>query len=557
MAKTTLPFPDLSSKLPAEEQAALRMISITELPTWARARGEEYKRRIKELEKHVATFHTFQNTSAPISRLPNEVLGAIFAAGVCGIQVEDEEELPHPHRSIAGVCRRWKDVLLSTPMFWARWIPIITSAFPFWYDEDLSFAIKRSGAIPLSLYISDKSCLSVLAAHPGRITQLYLRGTADVVAVQEFMNSGCLMNLHSAEITLYGPHRAIFALDDGALPALRSLIRHGDLPITPQAVVGSLETLELVGVSLDLGEFHKVLERCPRLQVLVLKYIETRDEPDNSTGHHGPKVALQELAIDCPELAGRLLLYFSASIRAGFIVLVLVHSWPHAFPPDLSLWSHEPSNGTSLGPPCMFDRLCLREPQFSDGCSIGGYSRSTERLRYSSVVKTAEYHLEPLIPDFFHTPTVSVLVLDRQSEYESNEVRYGSFIEKLPHIRRIELPYRAVEALSFAASFLRFHADIAGDLSIAWVLGVKRGEAGLARVAEDLEGLLSLLRQHLDDGKPRLGRLELYAIRVWSGLKRKPYAGRIDEGTDGVLCREVVGPFLSRLGEVADVVVLG
>lgn len=73
------------------------------------------------LDTHIITDDVTQSFTTPpaVSRIPNEILGAVFAIHLNGT-IEELHYLPFRsfRRSILAVCRRWRRVALSNPLCW-------------------------------------------------------------------------------------------------------------------------------------------------------------------------------------------------------------------------------------------------------------------------------------------------------------------------------------------------------------------------------------------------------------------------------------------------------
>ncbi|KZV97627.1 hypothetical protein EXIGLDRAFT_832753 [Exidia glandulosa HHB12029] len=112
----------------------------------------------------LSAVQTAHNDTVGINRLPPEVLGAIFFQ----LTVYNR-----PVRSIclaSAVCRRWRDVALSTPQLWKRiddsdeYLPV--DLFGLW--------LERSGALPISVVCAGGTDCLVLKDHLSRIRRLVL-----------------------------------------------------------------------------------------------------------------------------------------------------------------------------------------------------------------------------------------------------------------------------------------------------------------------------------------------------------------------------------------------
>lgn len=99
----------------------------------------------QEINKHlciVANLKHRQNSLLPISRLPNEILIAIF------LQVtRNRRKTTHKvSLKLLHVCKRWQEVALGYNLLWSHW-----RTMP---SESLPLFASRSGMAPLMLEIS-------------------------------------------------------------------------------------------------------------------------------------------------------------------------------------------------------------------------------------------------------------------------------------------------------------------------------------------------------------------------------------------------------------------
>ncbi|THU98838.1 hypothetical protein K435DRAFT_752538, partial [Dendrothele bispora CBS 962.96] len=82
---------------------------------------EELRRRKSEIQRYS---DERRNLLSPIRKLPNEILGEIFAAS-CGdygllITTARKGKISAPTLVLSHVCSLWRNFVISTPSLWAR-----------------------------------------------------------------------------------------------------------------------------------------------------------------------------------------------------------------------------------------------------------------------------------------------------------------------------------------------------------------------------------------------------------------------------------------------------
>ncbi len=173
------------------------------------------------------------NASAPISRLPNEILSAIFervprqaedasriATFGCFHSVDVRDAIP-----LTAVCRWWRQVALATPSLWSTvHDPKISQAVP-----QYSFHTRCPGGALTVFCDNDTSdyALSVLRTHGDRVSQLYAFGSHSLAALRGPDMSlpnleYCVVQCASVDVSV--PRLPLFA---GESVRLRSLTLHG------------------------------------------------------------------------------------------------------------------------------------------------------------------------------------------------------------------------------------------------------------------------------------------------------------------------------------------
>jgi len=69
----------------------------------------------------MSTFATFKralNAAAPVNRLPSEVLRLIFSCSITSHPLFGSFSYYLPHTTFSGVCKHWRQVILSDPLVW-------------------------------------------------------------------------------------------------------------------------------------------------------------------------------------------------------------------------------------------------------------------------------------------------------------------------------------------------------------------------------------------------------------------------------------------------------
>ncbi|KIJ62927.1 hypothetical protein HYDPIDRAFT_30067 [Hydnomerulius pinastri MD-312] len=102
----------------AELQAEVRRLRQTESVLQAKIQGYQAQldRVRTELHDQVNKANVTQNLLAPVSRLPNEMLLAIFEEAVANQEPGPDE--PHIERVLSQVSRRWRDLVIHAPRLW-------------------------------------------------------------------------------------------------------------------------------------------------------------------------------------------------------------------------------------------------------------------------------------------------------------------------------------------------------------------------------------------------------------------------------------------------------
>ena len=222
------------------------------------------------------------NASAPINRLPNEILSAVFewvprqAEDVCRIatfgcfrSVDVRDAIP-----LTAVCRWWRQVALSTPSLWSTVRdPKVPEVIP-----QYSFHTRCPGSA-LTVFCDNHTSdytLDVLRTHGDRVTQLYAFGSYSLSALQNRDMSPpnlehCIVQCASVDAPT--PRLPLFA---GESVRLRSLTLHGVsfLPSLPFPVLTHLmiskPTRTRSGALYAVGDLLDFISGSPLLHELHL-----------------------------------------------------------------------------------------------------------------------------------------------------------------------------------------------------------------------------------------------------------------------------------------------
>ncbi|RDX44812.1 hypothetical protein OH76DRAFT_1408735 [Lentinus brumalis] len=132
---------------------------------------------VSSLHELLADVKSQINQGANVHRLPNEILRLIMKELVLRREAYDGYELYGERKTVdtrailrlTHVCRRWRDLLLDSPSFWAR----LGCSHA---EGSLRAFLERSGTAPISLILSDDtpSAEQILAQHGWRLKRLDL-----------------------------------------------------------------------------------------------------------------------------------------------------------------------------------------------------------------------------------------------------------------------------------------------------------------------------------------------------------------------------------------------
>jgi hypothetical protein len=116
---------------------------------------------------------------APVNLLPPELLGDIFMIAsppshLCIQHVASEfiTPSPTPIDSITGVCRRWRNIAIQTPMLWSHIDLIAAGRWTNRFKWRAQHHIERAGSVPVEMHIQDTSNSSLSAPDEANILDI-------------------------------------------------------------------------------------------------------------------------------------------------------------------------------------------------------------------------------------------------------------------------------------------------------------------------------------------------------------------------------------------------
>lgn len=546
----------LISTLPIQDRVACSKLNHTAIASWAVCQVEEYQRRIREFEYHIATLRSVRNAGSPIHTLPPELLIKIFT----------ETYTTRRDLRIAHVCRYWHSLIQNTPCFWAN---AISSEAPFdgrkSQQEFLHVALSRSGVIPLHLTINHgfRTAWAGLSDHRQRISSLKVRvSKAASATLQRALSSGMssLRELH-AFCDVVDPGKLV--LDDASLPNLRELCLDGGF-VTTTSTVSSLERLTISGMIRDPTDLGDAVRRCSSLRSLSLQQTLPAEWAAKSydsclTGVDLPH--LRYLSIeDSHENTHQLLFHLC---RSPSTTVNISPFYAGGDPFRTAIPGRLPA---LYGPPAI-DRLVIQHPMkwgdVSVQCYGAGDSGEEERFGAMTYVDRSTQDdldglLEPLLELDVRTLTIS---LDSFLCSDPHHVPWAGFFQRMSHLRRLEVTGDAPR--SVGPAFVRWFLECCGNpkgavdandcdaLELAWIPTIRKGDVEGSGTTKELRELLDILKEGLA-GRRRLGRLELYGVEDTHG---GPFLSVKGAPTNADMTRTITAPFMSELSDYAAVVV--
>ncbi|KAJ7463377.1 hypothetical protein FB451DRAFT_465197 [Mycena latifolia] len=206
----------------------------------------------------------------PILTLPPEITSEIF------VQYVDSFNSPLP---LAGVCRAWRAIAVSTPRLWIGFY-VGSRRADGWYPENLLRLLQcwfsRSGDLPLTLYVelptgSQDAIISTLTQHASQWISLDLRSTRPLYLP---IDSLCApySSLQTLKLDIHRwDHDATCITAFLNAPRLQN-VRLSNLKLAHISLPwGQLTNLDLWGQSLE--ECLDILAQTPNLESLTLSLI--------------------------------------------------------------------------------------------------------------------------------------------------------------------------------------------------------------------------------------------------------------------------------------------
>ncbi|KZP29038.1 hypothetical protein FIBSPDRAFT_927141 [Athelia psychrophila] len=193
------------------------------------------------------------NDTAPVARLPNEVLAMIFEAA--------KHPKEHKEVIISHVTRRWRDVALSTPRLWTNIRRIVGDK----QDERLTAYFERSKAVPVdfTINVNEKSAAQIrhfIDLHIERMRSLSITSLSEHACAQMMQ---CLA-------PKYAPALESFALEGHVSPSARARqIFTGGAPSLTAARMQQMKPslcmpplMALTALSLDCSHLSSPRDAC-------------------------------------------------------------------------------------------------------------------------------------------------------------------------------------------------------------------------------------------------------------------------------------------------------
>lgn len=247
----------------------------------------------EEIQRHSRAIRMLQarlNASAPISKLPPELLSEIFIHVASDrAQVHERAPLYHPYWtwiSVLQVCTHWRAVAIASPRLWSR---IVVTMHPEWMKE----VLQRSRSAPLFVSAHTDSrpggrksqSLKVVMESLARIRDLRLTGAPDILERALSVWRGPAPLLENVSLTVptdlglsrqFSPRLDLFL--NGQAERLQRLEMQ-EYPF-PWNIVSSFPLLKHLIVSHQLDDavptmtdMLNTLERLPLLEELELRDI--------------------------------------------------------------------------------------------------------------------------------------------------------------------------------------------------------------------------------------------------------------------------------------------
>ncbi|KAJ3551826.1 hypothetical protein NM688_g4487 [Phlebia brevispora] len=254
------------------------------------------RRECERVQSEVCDLKTKKNRTVPISRLPAEVLSAVFvkyvadcwneyilpSAYIPPIDLTLSTGTPYAWLAILGVCRDWRRVAFLTHAIWTSVVPLRCAC--------VKFMLAHAGQLPLAIRLycpsrprsasETRRTYHTVLQHLPRVHTVQLKIADDVLSqliIMERRNPG-VSALTIEELSIDAqdyrkdtlPTLPIFSTSE--MPQLHSLdLRCASLPLLDTLVRPTLTSLTFtMKFMIPSGQFTGILERLPLLQHLTL-----------------------------------------------------------------------------------------------------------------------------------------------------------------------------------------------------------------------------------------------------------------------------------------------
>ncbi|KAH9940092.1 uncharacterized protein BXZ73DRAFT_99093 [Epithele typhae] len=328
-------------------------------------------RRIAEVDAERLRLNTSWNSTLPIHRLPPELIAKIFSTVLLSCAfTEVTDELPESRMRMALVCRRWKDLILSTPTLWTT-----LNVTPHSPLDMLSFNLSRSGESDLFVHVIatfdsnhlevEAGVIELLSLEFTRIRTLVISGAVSPIIDSLFRDKAwpVLTRLHISlprssflrQTFMRSDFRSALTITHQRFPVLCDLALRGFILVTDTQIRRQLTKFQLESPPSQwppLPEFFAEISEASQLEALIVSPFD-RTGRENSTS----------CDVD-PELSGIVLPPFTlprlralniTSTRPYDLAPLIVHAlrsqgpmsvdlhvpmWDHIFAPHISKGCH-------------------------------------------------------------------------------------------------------------------------------------------------------------------------------------------------------------------------
>ncbi|TBU25618.1 hypothetical protein BD311DRAFT_727550 [Dichomitus squalens] len=479
------------TELAVEDQQILRVLDPSESQPWLLAKIQHYERYTRAL------CAAYNNASLIHRRLPPELLMEIFGH----VRPKTCQGIHLLH-----VCRRWRDLALRTPQFWANMLRVSAVVRRAQAGEPLGLErfqtyLARSAPclIPLtfrslSMRIADILALNgqrisslTVTVGPKQITDIYLllsHGMPNLreVAIQHEQNSGIMQEEDRAMML------SVQCTED-KLPRLRSL-RISNVFLSAAMVVPTLQSLFIGGcVCMDctatsLDTILSVLRRCPSL--LSLQFLE-ESEPRLPVD----TPAISQVPVPLPLLDKLMFGKYPVEPLSAIISHLVL-------PPTVLLkFECDPRSGSllpdALGSLPLISTLESLEVNTNESkCTARAHAGGAERLSFVTGIPARVSVVPELLSVFAPTgtaPSVTRLYLGFKSAAYSAHVdgpRMDALLAAFPRVRYVKMTrkchhfFHSLTAASAQDVNAELPCPALEHLVLKWTVGWADGEFGLA-----------------------------------------------------------------------------